>query len=167
MTRILPALAAALVLAGCTTDAAKMEEAFKLSAPEDDAHCQSLLMRPGELVYAQCRLALRKTYLNNYAARKAVIEEKYGAISLPLDRALRNDAFCNYDESVKMLQQPTPEDAIAEAAYANCDATRGELSTAFATATGVPGDTLIALERPMILAQNIDAVREAREVING
>ncbi|MCB8837771.1 hypothetical protein [Aurantimonas sp. VKM B-3413] len=166
MNLIVPALAAALLLAGCTSDA-KIEEAFKLSAPEDDAHCQSLLMRPGELVYAQCRLALRKTYLNNFAERKAVIEEKYGSLPQSLDRALRNDAFCNYDESVKMLQQQSPEEVIAETAYDSCETTRTELASAFAAASGTPAETLIALERPMIISQNIEAVREARDVING
>ncbi|MEX6505442.1 hypothetical protein [Jiella sp. M17.18] len=168
MTRIFSALAIALLLSGCaTSDGGVDEAAFQMNASADDAHCQSLLMRPGDLVYAQCRLALRKTYLNDYAARKKVIEAKYGPIDHALDLALRNDAFCNYDQSTQMVLKQMSDQAVAEAAYGNCSDRRNELDAEFTKAKGVPGETLNAMERPMIIRQNIQAVQEAKDVING
>ncbi|MBO0903958.1 hypothetical protein [Jiella sonneratiae] len=153
-------------LAGCATSG--VEDAMDLEAPADDAHCQSLLIRPGELVYAQCRLALRKTYLNDYAARKAVIQQQYGPVSGELDIALRADAFCNYDESVKQVVTPgLSDDVVAETAYQNCANTRGELGAKFAEATGRPAELLAEAERPTVLGQNRKAIREARVVIKG
>lgn len=170
-TMRLMALAAILLplsgtLSGCVTNDG-IDEALDLEAPVDDAHCQSLLMRPGELVYAQCRLAMRKTYLNDYNARKAVIQSQYGPVTGGFDVALRADAFCNYDESVKQVTLGLSDDVVAENAYQACATTREDLSARFAEATGQPGTILLDAERPTILQQNRAAIGEARVVIKG
>ncbi|WP_209593932.1 hypothetical protein [Jiella mangrovi] len=144
-----------------------VEEAMDVEAPVDDAHCQSLLIRPGELVYAQCRLAMRKTYLNDYNARKTVIQRQYGPVNEAVDTALRGDAFCNYDESVKQVTSGLSDDVVAQNAYQTCANTRQELDAAFAAWTGQPAEVLAELERPMVLDQNRAAVAEARVVIKG
>ena len=154
-------------LSGCLATGGGLEEAMNPEDPADDAHCQSLLIRPGELVYAQCRLALRKTYLNDYNARKATLEQRYGAVTGSFDATLRADAFCNYDESVKQVTSGMTEDVVARTAYQNCTNTREELGAAFAAATGQPAELLIEAERGMILDQNRAAVREAHVVIKG
>ncbi|MBO0661126.1 hypothetical protein LQ948_00935 [Jiella sp. MQZ9-1] len=170
MTRVMALVAMVFILAGslsaCVTGGG-MDDVMDPNAVSDDAHCQSLLIRPGELVYAQCRLALRKTYLNDYAARKAAIAERFGPVTQSFDGALRADAFCNYDESVKQVRDGLADDVVAQNAYQRCDTTRNELAEKFAAATGKPGETLIELERDMILEQNRAAVREARAVIDG
>ena len=153
-------------LTGCVTNGG-VEEAMDLEAPVDDAHCKSLLMRPGELVYAQCRLAMRKTYLNDYNARKAVIQNQYGPVSGSFDVALRADAFCNYDESVKQVTLGLSDDVVAENAYQACATTREDLAARFMEATGQPGTLLLDAERPTILQQNRAAISEARVVIKG
>ncbi|TFF21628.1 hypothetical protein E3C22_13100 [Jiella endophytica] len=153
-------------LSGCVTGSS-IEDTIALEEPADDAHCQSLLMRPGELVYAQCRLAMRKTYLNDYNNRKAVIQKSYGPVTGHLDVTLRADAFCNYDETVKQVTAGLSDDAAAENAYQTCATTREELAAAFTDATGQPGAVLVEAERPTILAQNRQAIREARVVIKG
>ena len=160
-------LALSASLAGCVTGGSGVDETLALEAPADDAHCQSLLMRPGEVVYAQCRLAMRKTYLNDYNVRKASIQQQYGQVSGPFDVALRADAFCNYDESVKQVNAGLTDDMAAESAYQTCSGTREELATAFASATGQPAMLLAEAERQTILDQNRNAVREARVVIKG
>ena len=169
-----PALLATLValstvpIAGCLSGGDADLEALQLTANQDDAHCQSLLMRPGSLVYAQCRLALRKTYLKDYAARKALIQQQYGPVVQDnFDQALRSDAFCNYDESVKAALEQADENAAAALAYDNCGTTRGELEQAFASAVG--GDTFAftSQQQPVIIQQNVEAVREAKIAVNG
>ena len=154
-------------LSGCLAGGGELEEVMNVEDPADDAHCQSLLIRPGELVYAQCRLALRKTYLNDYNARKAALQQRHGPMTGTLDTALRADAFCNYDESVKQVTSGLSDDVVAEIAYQKCDETRQELGAEFAAATGQPAEVLAEAERGMILGQNRDAVREAHVVIKG
>ena len=139
----------------------------RLSAPQDDAHCRSLLIIPGELVYAQCRLALRKTYLNNYNARKIAIQQQYGVLDERLDQALRADAFCNYDEAVKASIEVQDELSLAEIAYASCGTTRERLQEEIVSATGVDGFAFTAAERPTVIDQNVAAIRESRAVIQG
>jgi hypothetical protein len=165
--RIAATLAVSLILSGCVTGGNDLEDALRLTEAEDDAHCRSLLIQPGELVYAQCRLAMRKTYLNNYNSRKAQIQQQYGFVSTDLDQALRADAFCNYDESVKEAVKPVAEDVAAAVAYGNCAATRDLLLQAFQTATSADGVAFSFAEQPLIVQQNITAVREARLVISG
>ncbi|MCQ0989421.1 hypothetical protein [Jiella marina] len=159
--------AISVALSGCVTSGGGVEEVLDVNAPADDAHCRSLLMQPGDLVYAQCRLALRKTYLNAYNTRKAAIQKQHGPVTGAYDVALRADAFCNYDESVKLVQQGLPEEVIVEQAYQACFSTRTALAQEFASATGLPGEVLTNSERATILAQNREALREARQVING
>lgn len=166
--RIAATLAVSLILSGCVSGGGNdLEDAFRLTEVEDDAHCRSLLIPPGELVYAQCRLAMRKTFLNNYNARKAQIAEQYGMVPSELDQALRADAFCNYDQSVKEAVQPVAEDVAAAIAYGNCATTRDLLLQAFQTATGADGTAFSFAEQPLIVQQNIAAIREARLVIDG
>ncbi|NDW07214.1 hypothetical protein [Jiella pacifica] len=169
--RLMAFAAASLVLSGalsgCLATGGDLDEVMNPEDPADDAHCQSLLIRPGELVYAQCRLALRKTYLNDYNARKALIAQRYGPVTGDLDIALRADAFCNYDESVKQVTSGLPDDVVAATAYQNCAKTREELGTAFTAATAQPAEVLLAAERDMVLDQNRAAVREAHVVIKG
>lgn len=165
--RIAATLAVSLLLSGCVTGGNDLEDALRLTEAEDDAHCRSLLIQPGELVYAQCRLAMRKTYLNNYNSRKALIQQQYGSVSGELDQALRADAFCNYDESVKEAVKPVAEDVAAAIAYGNCATTRDALLQAFQASTGADGTAFSFGEQPAIIQQNITAIREARLVING
>ncbi|MEF2553533.1 hypothetical protein VQ042_19605 [Aurantimonas sp. A2-1-M11] len=141
--------------------------ALDLSTAQDDAHCRSLLIIPGELVYAQCRLALRKTYLNNYNTRKTALQQQYGMLDERLDQALRADAFCNYDEAVKVSVDPQDETVLAEIAYASCATTRERLQEDIAATTGVDGFAFTAAERPTVIAQNVKAIRESRAVIEG
>nr|BAT27124.1 hypothetical protein [Aurantimonas coralicida] len=161
-----PVAALAVLLAGCVGDDMDMA-ALDLSAPQDDAHCRSLLIIPGELVYAQCRLALRKTYLNNYNARKIAIQQQYGMLDERLDQALRADAFCNYDEAVKASIEVQDEMSLAEIAYASCGTTRERLQEEIVTTTGVDGFAFTAAERPTVIDQNVAAIRESRAVIQG
>lgn len=169
--RMMAFAAASLVLSGslsgCLATGGEIEEAMNVEDPADDAHCQSLLIRPGELVYAQCRLALRKTYLNDYSTRKVAIEQRHGPVTGAFDTALRADAFCNYDESVKQVTSGLPDDVVAQTAYDKCAETRDELGAAFTAATGQPAEFLAEAERGMILGQNRAAVREAQVVIKG
>jgi hypothetical protein len=166
--RIAATLAASLLLSGCVTGGGNdLEDALRLTEVEDDAHCRSLLIQPGELVYAQCRLAMRKTFLNNYSSRRAQIMQQYGSVPADLDQALRADAFCNYDESVKEAVQPVAEDIAAAAAYERCASTRELLLQAFQSATAADGVAFSFAEQPLIIQQNITAIREARLVING
>ncbi len=169
--RLMASAALCLVLAsalsGCLATGRELEEAMNVEDPADDAHCQSLLIRPGELVYAQCRLALRKTYLNDYNARKASIQQRYGPVTGAFDTALRADAFCNYDESVKQVTSGLSDEVVAEIAYQKCAETRDALGAEFAAATGQPAELLAEAERGTILGQNKDAVREAHVVIKG
>ncbi|MCE7029822.1 hypothetical protein [Jiella avicenniae] len=169
--RLMAFAAASLVLSaalsGCVSASGDIAEVMNPEDPADDAHCQSLLIRPGELVYAQCRLALRKTYLNDYNARKAVLAQRYGPVTGTLDAALRADAFCNYDESVKQVTSGLSDDVVASTAYQNCANTREELGAAFVAATGQPAEALVEAERGMVLDQNRAAIREAHVVIKG
>ena len=163
----LPATVAILfTLSACVSGGDELD-VLRLTAPEDDAHCRSLLIQPGELVYAQCRLALRKTYLTDYGTRKATIEQAYGPVSETLDQALRADAFCNYDESVKASVESQDETAAAYLAYANCETTRQRLQDEITASTGADGAGFVVEEQPRIVQQNIRAVREAKAVING
>ncbi|KKN80557.1 hypothetical protein LCGC14_0328770 [marine sediment metagenome] len=163
----LPATVAILfTLSACVSGGDELD-VLRLTAPEDDAHCRSLLIQPGELVYAQCRLALRKTYLTDYGTRKATIEQAYGPVSETLDQALRADAFCNYDESVKASVESQDETAAAYLAYANCETTRQRLQDEIMASTGADGAAFVQEEQPRIIQQNIRAVREAKAVING
>ncbi|HEY9057697.1 MAG TPA: hypothetical protein VIN77_11160 [Aurantimonas sp.] len=163
----LPATVAILfTLSACVSGGDELD-ALRLTAPEDDAHCRSLLIQPGELVYAQCRLALRKTYLMDYGTRKAAIEQQFGPLSETLDQALRADAFCNYDESVKASIDSLDETAAAYLAYANCSTTQQRLQDEFALATGADGGAFLRQEQPAVIQQNINAIREAKAVING
>ncbi len=158
----------ALPLSGCLSGGDADLEALQLTANDDDAHCQSLLMRPGSLVYVQCRLALRKTYLRDYAARKALIQQQYGPVVQGIfDQALRSDAFCNYDESVKAALEQTDENVAANVAYGNCGTTRSALEDAFAQAVGGDPAAFTAQQQPVIIEQNIQAVREAKATVNG
>ncbi len=163
----LPATIAILfTLSACVSGGDELD-VLRLTAPEDDAHCRSLLIQPGELVYAQCRLALRKTYLTDYAIRKAAIEQQFGPPSETLDQALRADAFCNYDESVKASVDLQDETAAAYLAYANCETTRQRLQDEINVLTGADGAAFAREEQARIIQQNIRAVRDAKAVING
>ena len=169
-----PALIATLValsilpLSGCLSGGDADLEALQLTANDDDAHCQSLLMRPGSLVYVQCRLALRKTYLKDYAARKTLIQQQYGpVVQGPLDQALRSDAFCNYDESVKAALEQPDETVAASIAYGNCGTTRNALEDAFSPVVGGDIGAFTAQQQPIIIEQNVQAVREAKATVNG
>ncbi len=157
-----------LPLSGCLSGGGVDIAALELTANQDDAHCQSLLMRPGSLVYVQCRLALRKTYLKDYAARKALIQQQYGpVVQGSFDQALRSDAFCNYDESVKASLEQPDENAAASVAYGSCGTTRSELEEAFASSIGGDAFAFTAQQQPIIIEQNVQAVREAMATVNG
>ncbi len=163
----LPATVAILFTLSACVGGGNELDVLQLTAPEDDAHCRSLKIQPGVLVYVQCRLALRKTYLNDYEARKMPIEQQYGPLSEALDQALRADAFCNYDESIKASIDVLDETAAAYAAYANCTTTQQRLQEEFMVTTGADGVAFVASEQPVVIQQNIRAVREAKAVING
>ncbi|MCK5931721.1 MAG: hypothetical protein KAG89_06075 [Fulvimarina manganoxydans] len=165
----IPALAlCSIMLAGCVSDDGDVvTEALNVTAYEDDAHCKSLLLRPGELVYAQCRLAMEQTYLKNYNTRKAAIEAETGApISESFERALRTDAFCNYDESMKVAPNAFDEAVAANLAYANCEQTRSALEQEIA-ALGRDPMTFTLGEQPTVLKHNLETIRETKSVING
>lgn len=162
-------LIAPLALSSCMSDNGDdlAAAALQIAANKDHAHCTSLLMRPGDLVYAQCRLALRKTYLNNYADRKTQLQAQAGVLPNELDMALRNDAFCNYDESVKAAMTAVDENAAAYSAYAACETSRQQLQTAIFEQAGLDGIQYTQIEQPMVIQQNIEAVRETKAVVNG
>lgn len=163
----LPATVAILfTLSACVSGDNELD-ALQLTAPEDDAHCRSLLMQPGQLVYAECRLALRKTYLTDYGTRKAAMEQKFGLLSEALDQALRADAFCNYDESIKASLDLEDETAAAYLAYAKCTTTQQRLRDELTVATGADGAAYVREEQPEIVERNIHTVRQAKAVING
>lgn len=169
-----PALLATLValfalpLSGCLSGGGADLAALQLTANEDDAHCKSLLMRPGSLVYVQCRLALRKTFLKDYAARRALIQQQYGpVVEGTFDQTLRSDAFCNYDESVNASLEQADENTAAIVAYGKCATTRSALEEAFASAAGGDPAAFTAQQQSIIIEQNIEAVREARATVNG
>ena len=46
--RIAATLAVSLLLSGCVTGGNDLEDALRLTEAEDDAHCRSLLIQPGE-----------------------------------------------------------------------------------------------------------------------
>lgn len=169
--RIAAITALCLALAGCVPSDGPQALMSVDDGYDDDAHCKSLLMKPGDLVYVQCRLAMRKTYLQSYASRKATIARAaaptHGQVPEDVDRSLRNDAFCNYDESVKLSIQPDAEDILAVGAYDKCSATREQLQQDISAWTGADSVTFTQGERAIVIAQNVEAIREGRAVARG
>ena len=164
--RIAAILMLLLTLSGCVGGGSPFA-GLNATAVQDDAHCQSLLMHPGSLVYAQCRLALRRTYLDDYATRKVALEKQYGPVSDRVNTALRNDAFCNYDESVKAAMDAGDEVAAAHRAYTACDSTRQQLADALAAEHGEDGNYFVGSEQHAVIDENIATVEAARAVVNG
>lgn len=156
------------LLAGCVSDSGEaVDNVFDPVAYQEDAHCKSLLLKPGELVYAQCRLAMSQTYLKNYNARKNVIEAEMGApISENFEQALRADAFCNYDEAMKVAPNAFDETVAANLAYANCDTTRAAIEQEIA-ALGRDPTMFTQAEQPTVLKHNVQTIRDTMAVING
>ncbi|EAU40579.1 hypothetical protein FP2506_05101 [Fulvimarina pelagi HTCC2506] len=156
------------LLAGCVgDDGGSVVKAIDLNAYQEDAHCKSLLLQPGELVYAQCRLAMSQTYLKNYNARRAVIEAEMGTtISEGFEQALRADAFCNYDEAMKVAPNAFDEAVAANLAYANCDTTRAAIEQEV-SALGRDPMTFTMAEQPTVLKHNLQTIRDTKAVING
>ncbi|MEN3793342.1 hypothetical protein [Fulvimarina sp. MAC3] len=155
-------------LSGCVSDSGEaIDNVFDPVAYQEDAHCKSLLLKPGELVYAQCRLAMSQTYLKNYNARKRTIEAEMGtSISQPFEQALRADAFCNYDEAMKVAPNAFDESVAANLAYANCDSTRAAVEQEVA-ALGRDPATFTMAEQPTVLKHNVQTIRDTKAVING
>ncbi|RFC66149.1 hypothetical protein DYI37_01370 [Fulvimarina endophytica] len=164
---LVPVLAASL-LAGCMADGNEsIAEAISPTAYQEDAHCKSLLLKPGELVYAQCRLAMSQIYLKNYNARKSAIEAELGQpISSTFEQALRADAFCNYDESMKVAPNSFDDAVAANLAYANCEQTRAAIEQEI-RALGRDPMTFTMAEQPTVMRHNLQTIQDTKDVING
>lgn len=156
------------LMAGCASGGDEsIAEAISPTAYQEDAHCKSLLLKPGELVYAQCRLAMTQTYLKNYNSRRAAIEREMGTtISPQFEQALRADAFCNYDESMKVAPNAFDKNVAANLAYANCDSTRAALEQEI-TALGRDAQQFTMAERQVVLRHNLETIDDTMAVING
>ncbi|MDY8110572.1 hypothetical protein U0C82_15625 [Fulvimarina sp. 2208YS6-2-32] len=160
-------LSAGLV-AGCASGGDEpLVDAISPTAYQEDAHCKSLLLKPGELVYAQCRLAMSQTYLKNYNSRRSAIEREMGTtISAEFEQALRADAFCNYDESMKVAPNAFDKNVAANLAYANCTSTREAIEQEIA-ALGRDPSTFTLAEQPVVLRHNLQTIDDTMAVING
>lgn len=161
--RIAIAAALCVALAGCVTSEPPPPPGPPPGYnPEHDAHCRSLLMAPGSLVYVQCRLAMSQTQRRAETAARALLTQNLGFVSPEADSALRDDIFCNYNESSKLsVEQVTPADG-ALTAYGRCATTRNRLQRQIRSDQPMQAEAAIMAYDQSVIVTNEATITEAR-----
>lgn len=162
--RVLVAVAVCAALSGCVNDGLSLEalEAQMRTDIEHDAHCRSLLMVPGTLVYVQCRLALRQTAQTAYERRSQRMLSVGGALPPDVDIAIRDDAVCNLNKSAENSLEPGDAEQLAAVAYEECAESRERLRQAVLAWQPIDGERLLEDSRADAVAANEATILEAR-----
>lgn len=162
--RLLIVAAACAALAGCVTSAPPPPPPGPPPGfnPEHDAHCRSLMMAPGSLVYVQCRLAMSQTQRKAEQQVRALFTQDLGFVSPELELAMRDDVFCNFNESSKLsVQAGTPAES-AFAAYNLCPTTRARVEREIRSTHPMQAENTIAAYNRVAVATNEATIAEAR-----
>lgn len=161
--RLLFVAAACAALSGCMTSAPPPPPAIPMGFnPEHDAYCKSLLMPPGSLVYIQCRLAMSQTQRKADEQARAVLTQDMGFVSPETELAMRDDVFCNFNESAKLsVESAVPSEAAFSAAN-RCRSTRTRLERTLREGNPMQAETAIASYSRVALATNEATIAESR-----
>lgn len=160
--RLLFVAAACVALAGCMTSEPPPPAIPMGFNPEHDAYCKSLLMPPGSLVYVQCRLAMSQTQRKADDRARALLTQEVGFVSQEVELAMRDDVFCNFNESAKLsVENGMPADA-AFTASTRCPSTRARLERSLRSSNPMQAETALASYSRVALATNEATIVEAR-----
>lgn len=161
--RVLAVVAVCAGLSGCVSETLSMGVDESV-AVEHDAHCQSLRMGPGTLVYIQCRLALLETLHKRYDPIERNAEALGGTPPDAVRFALRDDNFCNFNKSAELSLEPGDAASLAVAAYDSCADNQERLRQAVLEWQPAAAESFMADYRQDVLAMNEATIEDARAV---
>lgn len=119
-------------------------------------------MQPGSLVYTQCRLAMSETLRETEDRNRQLFEGAGASLPENVAFALREDTFCNFNESTALSRQAGGAAALAANAYDQCADSRARLRQAVLDWRPAQAESLFADYERETLAANEATIVEAR-----